>query len=114
MESDDGFVNNDDQSDIISINSNVNNKEDSRFLMNNDNMIFVSQNEQGLRSNLRRINLDAIVQNMICRNLSVYCIQETWLDRNFIKEIEGYTKTSMQKKSEWSSDNSISGVYNIL
>ena len=28
---------------------------------------------------------------MINRNLSVYCIQETWLDGNFIKEIEGYT-----------------------
>ena len=42
-------------------------------------------------SNSRSINLDAIVQNMIHRNLSVYCIQETWLDGNFIKEIEGYT-----------------------
>lgn len=28
---------------------------------------------------------------MIYRNLSVYWIQETWLDGNFIKEIEGYT-----------------------
>ena len=28
---------------------------------------------------------------MIYRNLSVYCIQETWLDGKFIKEIEGYT-----------------------
>ena len=59
--------------------------------MNNDNIIFVSQNVQGLRNNLKRINLDAIVQNMIYRNLSVSCIQETWLDGNLIKEIEGYT-----------------------
>ena len=28
---------------------------------------------------------------MIYRHLSVYCIQETWLDGNFIKEIERYT-----------------------
>ena len=28
---------------------------------------------------------------MINENLSVYCIQEMWLDGNFIKEIEGYT-----------------------
>ena len=42
-------------------------------------------------SNSRSINLDAIVQNMIHRNLSVYCIQETWLDGNFVKEIEVYT-----------------------
>ena len=28
---------------------------------------------------------------MINRDLSVYCIQETWLHGNFIKEIEGYT-----------------------
>ena len=27
---------------------------------------------------------------MIKRHLSVYCIQETWLDGNFIKDIEGY------------------------
>ena len=77
FESNHDFVNNDDQSDIISINSNVNNKEGSRFPMNNDNVIFVSQNVQGIRSNLRRINLDDIVQNMIYRNLSVHCIQET-------------------------------------
>ena len=44
FESNDSFVSNDDQSDISSINSNVNNKEDSKFLMNNDNIIFVSQN----------------------------------------------------------------------
>ena len=51
----------------------------------------MSQNVQGLKSNARSINLDDIVQNVINRNLSVYCIQETWLDGNFIKEIEGYT-----------------------
>ena len=43
FESNDYFVSNDDQSDISSINSNANNKEDSKFLMNNDNIIFVSQ-----------------------------------------------------------------------
>ena len=59
--------------------------------MNNENIIFISQYVQGLRINLRRINLDAIVQNMNNRNLSVYCIQETWLDGNLIKTIEGYT-----------------------
>ena len=41
FESNVDFVNNDDQSDIISINSNANKKEDSRFPINNDNIIFV-------------------------------------------------------------------------
>ena len=47
--------------------------------------MFVSQNVQGLKSDTTRINLDAIVQNMINRNYSVYCIQKTWLGGNFIK-----------------------------
>ena len=28
---------------------------------------------------------------MEVNNISAYCIQETWLDSNFIKEINGYT-----------------------
>ena len=69
----------------------VNNMDESISSANNEMIIFVSQTVQGLKSNTRSINLEAIVQNMINRNLSVYCIQETWLDGNFIKEIEGYT-----------------------
>ena len=83
FESNDDFVNNDDQSDISSINSNGNNKKNSSFTINNDNIIFVSQKVQSLKSNARSINLDTI-QNMLHRNLYVYCIQETCLDGNFI------------------------------
>ena len=69
----------------------VNRMDESISPANNEMIIFVSQNVQGLKSNARSINLDAIVQNMINSNVFVYCIQETWLDGNFIKEIEGYT-----------------------
>ena len=91
FELNDDSDNNDDKSEWNSINHTVIDTDDTRFTINNDKLIFLSQNVQGLRSYLRKINLDAIVQNMIYRNLSVYCIQETWLDGNFIKEIEGYT-----------------------
>ena len=42
FESNDDFVNNDNQSNIISINSNMNKEEDSTFSMNNDSINFIS------------------------------------------------------------------------
>ena len=48
--------------------------DNTRFTINNYKLIFISQNIQGLRRNLRRINLDAIVQNITYKNVSVYCI----------------------------------------
>ena len=75
FESIDDSVNNDDKSELNSIHHTVIDTDNTRFIINNYKLILVSQNIQGLRSNLRRINLDAIVQNMIYRNLYVYCIQ---------------------------------------
>ena len=42
FESNDDFVNSDNQSNIISINSNMNKEEDSTFSMNNDSINFIS------------------------------------------------------------------------
>ena len=52
---------------------------------------FVSQNVQSSRSEAQSINLDAIIEMMIKNNISIYSIQETWLDGDFVKEINGYT-----------------------
>ena len=51
---------------------------------------FISQNVQSLRSDSQSINLDAIIEVMKKNNISIYCIQETWLDSDFVKEINGY------------------------
>ena len=52
---------------------------------------FISQNVQSLRSETQSINLDAIIEMMSKNKISIYCIQETWLDGDFVKEINGYT-----------------------
>lgn len=36
------------------------------------------------------MKVDAIIGIIISKK-NAYCIQETWLDRNFIKDINGYT-----------------------
>ena len=51
---------------------------------------FISQNVQSLRSDSQSINLDAIIEVMKKNNISIYCIQETWLDGDFVKKINGY------------------------
>ena len=51
----------------------------------------MTQNVHSLRSKNQAINLDAIIDLMISKKLDTYCIQETWLDKNFIKDINGYT-----------------------
>ena len=50
-------------------------------------MKFISQNVRSLKS---KINVDTIINTMEVNNISAYCIQETWLDGNFIKGINGY------------------------
>ena len=45
---------------------------------------------QSLRSDSQSINLDAIIEVMENNNISIYCIQEIWLDGDFVKEINGY------------------------
>ena len=56
-----------------------------------NNISLVSQNVHSLRSDKQRINLDSIIDTMMAKRLDIYCIQETWLDGNFIKDINGYT-----------------------
>ena len=56
-----------------------------------NNLSFISQNVQSLKSEAKSINLDAVIEMMIKNNITVYCIQETWLDGDFVKEINGYT-----------------------
>ena len=47
----------------------------------------MSQNVRSLRSETQRINLDTIIEIMINEKISAYCIQETWLDADFVREI---------------------------
>ena len=65
----------------------------STFKMNPfaNEMKFISQNVRSLKSKAQAINLDTIINTMEVNNISAYCIQETWLDGNFIKERNGYT-----------------------
>ena len=52
---------------------------------------FMSQNVRSLRSETQRINLDAIIEIMIRKKNSAYCVQERWLDGDFVREINSYT-----------------------
>ena len=61
FESDDVSVNNDDKSEWNSIHHTAIDTDDITFTINNYKFIFVSHNVKGLRSNVRRINIDAIV-----------------------------------------------------
>ena len=55
---------------------------------NIDQHIFLMfQNVRSLRSETQRINLDAIIEIMIKKQISAYCIQETWLDTDFVRQI---------------------------
>ena len=56
-----------------------------------NHLSFVSQNFQSLRSEAQSINLDATIEMMIKNNISIYFIQKTWLDGDFVKVINGYT-----------------------
>ena len=54
-------------------------------------MKFISQNVRSLKNKAQANNLDTIINTVKVNNISAYCIQETWLDGNFIKERNGYT-----------------------
>ena len=56
-----------------------------------NNINFVSQNFHSLRNDIQEINLDIIIDIMVRKHIDAYCIQETWLDGDFIKEIDEYT-----------------------
>ena len=68
-------------------------KSISNFKMNPspNKMIFISYITRSLNSKAQAINLDTIINTMEVNNISACCIQESWLDSNFIKEINGYT-----------------------
>ena len=51
----------------------------------------MSQNVRSLRSAKQAINLDAIIYLVSVRSVRAYCLQETWLNGDFVKEINGYT-----------------------
>ena len=50
-------------------------------------LAFLNYNEDAKQA----INLDSIIYLMSVRSISAYCLQETWLNGDFIKEINGYT-----------------------
>lgn len=83
------------QNDHISDTSSVDINNLSDFVDENIKSIntfisFISQNIHSLKSEFQSVKLDAIVNIISSRNIDVYCIQETWLDGNFMKEINGY------------------------
>ena len=53
----------------------------------NNNINFMSQNVHSLRSDIQKLNLDIIIDIMTRKNIDAYCIQETWLDGDFVKEM---------------------------
>ena len=59
-------------------------------LIDNNNS-FLSQNVHSLRSDWLNINLDIVIEIMVRKKIDAYCIQETWLNGDFIKGINGYT-----------------------
>ena len=59
-------------------------------LIDNNNS-FLSQNIHSLRSDSLNINLDIVIDIMVRKKIDAYCIQETWLNGDFIKGINGYT-----------------------
>ena len=65
--------------------------EDDNIKLINNNIDFISQKVHNLRSEFQNVKLDSIINIMSSRNIDVYCIQETWLDGNYVKEINGYT-----------------------
>ena len=56
-----------------------------------NNINFISQNVHSLRNDIQEINLDIIIDIMARKNIDAYCIQETWLDGDFIKKNDEYT-----------------------
>ena len=56
-----------------------------------NNISFIYQNVHSFRSDIQKVNLDIIIDIMARKNINAYCIQETWLDGDFVKEIDGYT-----------------------
>ena len=56
-----------------------------------NNINFLSQNVHSFRSDMQKVNLDIIIDIMARNNIDAYCIQETWLDGDFVKESDGYT-----------------------
>ena len=76
----------------ISLNNNSENKGIGKInVLKSEKISFMSQNVRSLRSAKQAINLDAIIYLMSVRSISAYCLQETWLNGDFIKEINGYT-----------------------
>ena len=65
--------------------------EDDNIKLINNNIAFISQKVHSLRSEFQDVKLDSIINIMSSRNIDVYCIKETWLDGNCVKEINSYT-----------------------
>ena len=68
----------------------MNNEDTVPNLFVSNNISFISQNVRSLRSKKQYINIDAIINTMEKHNISAYLIQETWLDGDFEKIINGY------------------------
>ena len=68
----------------------MNNEDTVPTLFVSNNISFISQNVRSLRSKKQYINIDAIINTMEKHNISAYLIQETWLDGDFEKIINGY------------------------
>ena len=56
-----------------------------------NNINFIYQNVHSFRSDIQKVNLGIIIDIMARKNINAYCIQETWLDGNFVKAIDGFT-----------------------
>jgi len=53
-------------------------------------LVLLSQNVRSWRSDTRRTNIDAAINFMQTNGIHAYSIQETWLDGDFEKDINGY------------------------
>ena len=68
----------------------MNNEDTVPKLFVSNNVSFISQNVRSLLSKKQYINIDAIINTLGKHNISLYLIQETWLDGDFEKIINGY------------------------
>ena len=68
----------------------MNNEDTVPKLFVSNNASFISQNVRSLLSKKQYINIDAIINTLGKHNILAYLIQETWLDRDFEKIINGY------------------------
>ena len=56
-----------------------------------DALKILSQNVHSLRSEYQRLYSDIIVEFNVDTKIDIYFIQETWLDGNYVSEINSYT-----------------------